>query len=168
MEAGSRRPSATLHASATLGFFCIMVGAGAAWIARGYPYGTLTAMGPGFVPTAVAFLLIALGVAILLFDRSAPGPSQGPEANGAAQPVQVFAGVLRGMFFVLGGIIFFGLSLRSFGLAFSTFVLVIVVSLAQRGARPLPTLLLATAITLGACVVFVLLLGLQIPLFPRF
>ena len=46
--------------------------------------------------------------------------------------------------------------------------IVIVVSLAQRGARPLPTLLLATAITLGACVVFVLLLGLQIPLFPRF
>jgi len=153
----------------TLGLFCILVGGGAMTIAREYPYGTLIAMGPGFMPTAVSILLVFLGCVILLL-RGTDVPNDSSADDSAAISVSrqsVRMGIARAMFFVLGGIIFFGLALRGLGLAISTFVLVLVVSLAQRGARPLATVMLAAAVTAAACIIFVVLLRLQIPLFPR-
>lgn len=153
-----------------LGLFCIVVGLGAIWIARGYPYGTLTSMGPGFVPTAVAAILVVLGVIVILLRGSdvkdeemeeKPAVSQGP---GSAL---VLLGVARVLFFVVGGIVFFGFALRRLGMGISTFILVLLVSLARPGVKIRPVLFLAAGITIASYVIFILLLGLQIDFLPK-
>lgn len=154
----------------TLGAFCIVLGAGAAWIARKYPYGTLLEMGPGFVPTAIALILIFFGVLILVLrGRDANGEERhGPDdATAARSPLAVLRGMARVMVFVLGAIVLFGLTLRPLGLAPSTFLLVAVASMAHPEARLVPVFLIATGLTVAACLLFVVLLGLTIPILPQ-
>jgi hypothetical protein len=154
-----------------LGAFCIVVGIGAIWIAREYPYGTLTAMGPGFVPTAIAAILVVLGILIIIMrGRDVREEAVEEVQAGTSRPsrAMVLFGIARVLFFVLGGIVFFGVALRALGLAISTFILVILVSLARPGVKLLPVLLLAAGVTAASYVLFILLLDLQINVFPRF
>jgi hypothetical protein len=153
-----------------LGLFCIVTGGGAIWIARDYPYGTLTAMGPGFVPTAIAAILALLGIVILLLRGSDVCEDERKKEPGETMPRR--AGMpldrLRVLALITGGILFFGATLRGLGLAISTFVLVVLVSLAQPGNKASFVLLLATSITAAACILFIALLDLAIAVFPEF
>jgi hypothetical protein len=162
-----------------LSLFCIAFGGGAIWIALDYPYGTLTSMGPGFVPTAVAAILVVLGLFIGLgfgnddadakADVEATGEAAGGEAGPA--PCRGLAGLLgtgRVMLFILGGIAVFGSVVRSVGLAISVFLLVMLVTHARQHVRLFPTLVFAVAVTIATCILFVTLLGLETPVFPRF
>ena len=154
-----------------LGISCLALGMAAAWIARDYSYGTLTAMGPGFMPTVVAILLSLLGAGILLLGGrdlpSEPPAETAGTADQPASPLQVALGVARVMLCILGGIVFFGATLKVLGLALSTFLLVVIVRLAQRGVKPVSVLILAAATSAAACIVFVLLLNLPLPILPR-
>jgi hypothetical protein len=153
-----------------LGVFCILIGAGAIWIARDYPYGTPTAMGPGFVPTAIAAILVLLGLLIVLLrGRDVREPEKENSGTGAAAPASAarWLGTLRVIVFIIGGIIFFGAALRNIGLALSTFVLIALVSFARPDAKTLPVLVLAASITAAACVLFVGMLSLEIAVFPE-
>jgi hypothetical protein len=164
-----------LPSNVVLSLFCIGFGGGAIWIAFDYPYGTLTSMGPGFVPTAVAGILAFLGVLIGL-GREKDEPEETSEAAGetpereTARPLSI-AGLLgtgRVMLFILGGILVFGSIIRSVGLAISVFALVVLVTYARQHVRLLPTLAFGAAVTIVTCIVFVTLLGLETPVLPRF
>jgi TctA family transporter len=59
-----------------LGVIMLVIGALALWVARDYPSGSLTRVGPGMFPTVVAGLLCLVGVVLLLraaLRRSPPG-----------------------------------------------------------------------------------------------
>ncbi|EUC00019.1 hypothetical protein PMI07_006299 [Rhizobium sp. CF080] len=149
-----------------LGASCTIVGIGAILIARGYEYGTLTAMGPGFVPTLIAALLTFFGVVILAFrGGDVAAQEKDEQENGAGYR---FGGVVRVLLMILGSIIVFGFGLRVLGLAISTFILVFLASYARRDAELLPTLLLAACLSAFACVLFVVLLGVNVSIFPGF
>lgn len=161
--------------SPTLGLFCILLGASAAWIARGYDNGTLIEMGPGFVPTAIALALLFFGVVILLMRgrdlrpaaKKAASPETASESDDVGERRKALKVIGRVMFFILGSIILFGLTLRPLGLLASTFLLVTSCSFAQRETRILSVLILAAVITLAASLLFVGILGMEVPLLPR-
>ena len=152
-----------------LGLFCIFIGVGAIWIARDYPYGTLTAMGPGFMPTVIAAILVLLGILIMLL-RGSDVPGEDQAKTGETTPCHpgMMFGTLRVLVFITGAILLFGASLRGLGLAISTLVLVVLACLAQPGVKLLSILLLAVSITVSSCFLFVTLLGLEVPVFPEF
>lgn len=154
----------------SLGLFCIVLGGGALWIAREYPYGTLIEMGPGFVPSVVALLLAFFGVLILILRGRDVDTEEERRLGSMAvahDPLKALGQVARVTVFIMGGIVVFGLTLRLLGLALSTFLLVIIAGFAQKGAKPLAALLTAAGITIVACFVFVTLLGMEVPLFPK-
>jgi hypothetical protein len=55
------------------GAFTIALGAAAVWIAQDYPFGQLRRMGPGYFPTSLGWLLVALGAAIFAGGFLRPG-----------------------------------------------------------------------------------------------
>jgi hypothetical protein len=163
----------SLPSNVVLSLFCIGLGGGAIWIARDYPFGTPTSMGPGFVPTAVAAILVFLGILIGLV-REKDEPDEADESSSenskstSVRGIAAWLGIGRAMLFILGGIVLFGTIVRSVGLAISVFVLVTLVTYARQNVRLLPTLAFAIAVTVVTCILFVTLLGLETPVLPRF
>lgn len=145
-----------------VGMSCILIGAAAAWVASAYPVGSVTAMGPGFVPLVVAALLITLG-GLVLVRRGADAPAT--EA-GADAPRRM--DVLRPILAIGLSVLVFGLTIERLGLLAAVFLVVLVAGYAMEGARPLPTLAMAVAFALAAALIFVVLLGLPIRLGPKF
>jgi len=155
---------------APLGLSCIAIGAAAIWIASGYPYGTVTAMGPGFVPTAVSIFLIVLGLLILLVRDHDEDVEETPHSGEAFPPAnEQFGepGALKAMACILGSIILFGYLIRPFGIALTTFCVVVLAALGHPGPRLGHVLALALGLAVAASIGFVVLLQLQIPIWPR-
>ena len=48
------------------GIHYIVIGAVAMWIATSYPFGTALRMGPGYFPTVLGGIMIAMGIYVLL------------------------------------------------------------------------------------------------------
>lgn len=152
-----------------LGAACIALGLAAFYIASDYAYGTVTAMGPGFIPTAVAICLTALGAIILLAGgRDLQGASDKADETLVAQASPFFSpGFIRATVSIIGAITLFGLAIKSLGLAITVFLTVVVGGLGHPGARLRPLLTLAIGLSIGSCLVFVVLLSQQIPIYPR-
>jgi hypothetical protein len=149
------------------------LGLAAIVIARDYPYGTVTAMGPGFVPTAVAAILTALGALILLArggDVADAGPDLDehaePAGQGADRPL-LSAGVVRAFLAIGGAIVLFGLAIRPLGLGLTVFLAALAGGLGHPGMRWPTLVLLAAGLAVASCLVFVLLLGQEIAMLPR-
>lgn len=144
----------------SLGAFCILVGAGGLWIAKGYDFGTFIAMGPGFVPRVVSGCLVLLGILIIVNGgRDVRHEEPLPPIHGVA--------LLRIASCVIGSVVLFGLALRPLGLAAAVFLMVALAMLAQRGVRAPTLLLTAAALSAFAVVLFPILLGINIPILPR-
>lgn len=150
-----------------LGIACVALGLAAMYIASSYPYGTVTAMGPGFVPTAVAAILAALGALILVARGRdvADGDEAGSEA--AADRSLLSRGFVRAVGSIGGAIILFGLAVRPLGLALTVFFCTMLAGLGHPGLRWRELILLAIGLAIASCVIFVLLLSQTIPMLPR-
>lgn len=154
-----------------LGISCLALAAGTAWIASDYAMGTVTAMGPGFIPLVVSAFLFLMGVLILVArgkDVVQSDDADDGDAPAAELPAMSRLGTLRAIGCIVASIVVFGLAIKPLGLAITTVLVVLIGVYANRAARPLPALLLAVGLSAGACLLFVTLLGLQISLFPRF
>ena len=130
----------------------------ALWVSRDYPVGTALRMGTGYVPRLLAWILLLLGLVILLQDLRAR-TAQAPRDLEALSS-------LRPLLFVTLSLIVFGLTIERLGLFLSTVLLAGIGSLAGQGKRPLETLiagLVMAAISVG---IFILGLGLTIPIWP--
>lgn len=135
------------------GAFCVIaVGAFAIWHGSSYDAGTLTHMGPGYFPVALGVVLVGLGVILLV---------QAP----AAPTVAVAALRFRGAAAVFGSVAAFAFLLPRLGLVAATFALVVIASIADRGFRLVPTILLATALAGLAVAVFIHGLGMPLHAF---
>ncbi len=141
------------------GLLFIAVAALGLWLSRDYPIGTALRMGTGYVPRLLCWLLLGLGVVVLV---------QGLREAQDARPLSAGdISALRPVVFVTASLVIFGLSIERLGLVVSILLLTGVGAVAARGLRPLETLAAAFALIVLSWGIFILGLGLTIPVWPE-
>lgn len=110
--------------------------------------GTLSNMGPGFIPAALGFILGALGLGILGTAFFRAGPAIDFD--------------FRAFTMILASVLAFALVLRPFGLVPAVFVLTLIASRADSKLSLLGTTILAAGLSLGAVVIFQYALGIRV------
>lgn len=142
--------------AASSGIIISGIGALAIWEGTQHPIGSLTAMGPGYLPIAVGAVLALLGLAVAIEGLL----TSEEQANCESRPASI-----RTIASILGGLLAFALTVDRFGVVPATFALVFINSFAQHGSRFLTNFLLASGLSLVAIVVFIYGLGLPIRAF---
>jgi hypothetical protein len=141
------------------GLLFIAVAALGLWLSRDYPIGTALRMGTGYVPRLLCWLLLGLGAIILV---------QGLREAQDARPLSsADVSALRPVVFVTASLVIFGLSIERLGLVVSILLLIGVGAVAARGLRPLETLAAALVLIALSWGIFILGLGLTIPVWPE-
>lgn len=133
--------------------FLLLVCAVALWQALTLPIGSLNAIGPGMMPAALSLILAALSVILLVDSFKEDGP-------------EMTAPSLRGIVFILGAFIAFGLAVRPLGLAVAGPLAVVLSGFATSETRFWETLLFGLGMTALCAGLFKFALGLPIPLAP--
>ena len=129
------------------------------WLSRNYPVGTALRMGTGYVPRLLCWLLLGLGAVVLV---------QGLREAQDARPLSSSdVSALRPVIFVTASLVIFGLSIERLGLIISILLLIGVGSVAARGLRPFETLAAALVLIVLSWGIFILGLGLTIPVWPE-
>ena len=111
--------------------------------------------GPGTAPRMFATLLIGLGAAVALIGIVQEGPR-----------LQHYA--WRGPLFVMAGIVFFAFAIRPLGLVISGLASFLISALGSHETRWVEAITVGVCLTIGCAVLFPYVLGLPMPLFPRF
>ena len=147
------------------GGLMVLIGIGAAVVGTRYQLGTLTKMGPGFVPTALGVLLAIIGFAIAFVNWRAQ--QSGEVAEGVSG--HGIAGSSDkpdwwGWGCIIGGVLLFILNAEYTGLLPATFLCVLVSARGDRTASWKSSFLLATGITLFGIFLFSWVLHVQIPI----
>lgn len=137
------------------GLLFIAVGVAFAVLAQEYRMGTAARMGPGYFPTLLGGLLAFLGATLVVPAFAVDG-----------EPLQRFH--WRPLFLVLLGIAVFGVALAYLGFAAAVACLVLVAGFADPDLRPLETVGVALFLVVFSILIFVVLLGLPIQLWPSF
>jgi putative tricarboxylic transport membrane protein len=137
------------------GLFLIALAAIAGWQGSHLTVGSLRQIGPGLLPLALAALtgLSGLGLVLRSLKQKGGGARLGRWG-------------VRGPVFVLGGAVFFGLTIRSIGLVVAGPGVVLIAVLASKERRWREAIVFALSMTLFCVVLFKLILQLPIPLFP--
>jgi putative tricarboxylic transport membrane protein len=129
------------------------------WLSRDYPIGTALRMGTGYVPRLLCWILLGLGVVILV---------QGLREAQTARTLSIAdASGWRPVVFVTASLVIFGLSIERLGLVVSILLLIAVGSVAARGLQPLETLVAALVLIALSWAIFIVGLGLTIPVWPE-
>jgi putative tricarboxylic transport membrane protein len=111
--------------------------------------------GPGTAPRMFAVLLLGLGAAVALVGVVQDGPA-----------LQVYA--WRGPLFVMAAIVFFALAIRPLGLIISGLASFLISAVGSHETRWVEATIVGVLLTAGCAVLFPYVLGLPMPLFPRF
>jgi Tripartite tricarboxylate transporter TctB family len=133
------------------GLIYIFFGLTAVLIAMDYGMGTALKMGPGYFPTVLGSLLTLIGIIALVRSLVSPGG-----------PIGRFA--FKGLLFVVGSTLVFGLIVRGAGLAVALPLFVIASAYASVHFRLGPSLVLAAGLTLFCVLVFLKGLGVPLPI----
>jgi len=148
---GSTRPAGLrIPQDFGAGIFLVLIAAFFLWQAWGLPRGTLRAMGPAMLPISLAVSMGAGGLLLAIMSLIKGGPA-------LTRPH------LRGLFFVLGGLVLFGLTVRSFGLIVAGPLSMIFASFATEEVRPVEAVIFAVVMTAFCIGLFKYALGLPIP-----
>lgn len=146
------------------GLLFTLVGSAFGWGALDYQVGTSGRMGPGYFPMLLGVLLALLGGVMML--RAALAQADGAQAIGpwAWKPLVaiISANLLFGV--ALGGLP--RLKLPALGLMLGIYLLTFVACLAGERFKFREAALLATALAGLSYLAFVLLLKLQLPVWP--
>jgi hypothetical protein len=133
------------------GVMFILFGVAGLWLGRDYGMGSAARMGQGYFPFMLSAGLVLLGVIVAARGISVEGPAIEP-------------GHWRPLFFVLLAVLIFGLLIERAGLVVTS---VIVTSLAALGyrdtVRPLEIVALTVGLTFFCVILFIWLLGQQMP-----
>lgn len=140
------------------GLMFVVVGAGFAWGALNYSFGSSARPGPGYFPFGLGVLLALLG-AFTLFEALTIETEDG-------EPIGKIA--WRPLLVILGTIAVFGFILPRLGMAISLPLLVIVSSLASDEFTWRAAIINAVVLTVFSWAIFIKGLGLTIPLWPTF
>jgi hypothetical protein len=134
------------------GVLYVGIGLAALWLGRQYPMGSAARMGPGYFPNVLAGLLVLFGVLALVRSFRAQGPPVGRIA-------------WKAMAAVLLSTIAFGFLLERAGLVVALFLLIFgCASASARFRLELRALLLAAGLIVFCVLVFIVGLGLPVPI----
>lgn len=132
-------------------------------------------MGPGYVPFALGLVLAVLGLATVVKAYVAPDPAPGEPADADTADAgsdtdlpdpRPLAGIQwRPTVALFAAIVFFALTVQGLGILPATFGTGLLAAMARPGTKPLYALAVASGVTLGSWVIFVVLLRLRLPLF---
>ena len=129
------------------------------WLSRNYPIGTALRMGTGYVPRLLCWILFGLGGLVLVQGLRSVQVARVPSSEGPR--------AWRPVIFVTASLVIFGLSIERLGLVVSILLLIGVGAVAARGLRPLETLAAALVLIVLSWGIFILGLGLTIPVWPE-
>lgn len=148
------------------GLMFTIVGAAFALGATTYTVGTGARMGPGYFPLMLGILLAVLGAAILFNALVVETPDGHKIGKWAFRPLSfiILANVLFGV--MIGGLPSIGLP--PMGMILGIYVLTIIASMADGHFKLKEVLILATILSIGSYLAFVVLLKLQFPVWPTF
>src|SRR5262245_17847665 len=116
---------------------------------RGFSFGAGTA------PRMFGVLLVALGAGIAVMGLFNDGAELAHYS-------------WRGPLFVCAAIIFFALAIRPLGLVVSAFTSFMIAALGTHETRWIEAVIVGACLTLGCALLFPYVLGLPMPMFPRF
>jgi len=116
---------------------------------RGFSFGAGTA------PRMFGGLLVALGAAIALTGLLTDGP---------AMPHYSW----RGPLLVMASIVFFALAIRPLGVVVTAFASFLIAAMGTHETRWIEAIIVGACLTLGCALLFPYVLGLPMPMFPRF
>lgn len=148
------------------GLMFLIVGGGFAYGATSYSIGTAARMGPGYFPLLLGSIMLILGAIILFTSIAIERPNRDPVGSFAWGPI----------LYVLGSNISFGvllvglpsIGLPSSGLFVSIYVLTLIASKAGDKFVLHEVLILGTVLSIICYLAFILLLKLQMPMWPVF
>jgi hypothetical protein len=136
------------------GLIFVSFGLAFGYASLNYQIGTALRMGPGYFPLVLSIIIVALGAIILVQAVAAP-PDETP-----------IGGVpWLGLLLIMGGLIFFGLTVRGLGLLPALFVTSFVSAFASKQTGVVGALLIAAFLTAISMLIFVWALGLPLRLF---
>ncbi|MDI9333629.1 MAG: tripartite tricarboxylate transporter TctB family protein [Cytophagales bacterium] len=151
------------------GLMFLVVGGLFAIGATRYNVGSAARMGPGYFPLLLGILLAFLG-ACIIFHSLAHNPAH--DANGdkigkwAWRPIAFVLGANLAFGVLLGGLPSIGFP--SFGLIAAIYALTFIASHAGGEFKLRDVVILATILAVGSYLAFIVLLKLQIPVWPAF
>jgi len=143
------------------GLMFIAIAALGLWVSRNYPVGTALRMGTGYVPRLLCWILMGLGAAILiqgLREKDAPPEHVTHERANWRQLMPVIV--------VTTSLVAFALAIEQLGLVLSILLLVGIGSIAARDIKVWETLAAALVLITLCWLIFILGLGLTIPVWP--
>jgi putative tricarboxylic transport membrane protein len=132
------------------GLFLIAIGLFALWQGWKLPLGTLRSMGAGMLPFSLAVMLCLGGVALIITSLVQKGEA-------------LEAWSIRGLIFIVGGVVVFAFTIQSLGLVFAGPLSMIIGSMASDEFDWKEAVIFSIILT-GACaLLFKTALGLPIP-----
>jgi hypothetical protein len=140
------------------GVVFLLAGGGFSWGALGYKFGSSAQPGPGYFPFTLGIVLAALGLIQIFNSVMMAGSEQR----------KVGPWPWKAILWIVGGIAIFGLVLPYAGLLIALPLLMITTARASEDFRWQESLLSALVVTLGSWLLFVRILKLEIPLWPKF
>ncbi|HEY8047853.1 MAG TPA: tripartite tricarboxylate transporter TctB family protein [Ramlibacter sp.] len=148
------------------GVMFVALGIAFAWGAANYPIGAAAQMGPGYFPLVLGVVLAALGMFIVFGSLVVETEDGEPMGAWAWRPLGfiIAANVAFGV--LVGGLPAIGVP--PLGLIAAVVVLTFVAALAGRGFVLREVAVLALVLAFASGVALVLLLQLQVPLWPWF
>jgi hypothetical protein len=137
-----------------LGLVLVAVAGTGFWAGAGLRLGSATRMGPGYVPMLLSWLMLILGIGHVAIGLFRPGPR--PEKLDA-----------RPFFYILAAIAFFLFSAERLGLIAAVAGVVFIAAVGDRRARWRPLAIWAVFLALAATGLFIQLLGVPLPVWPK-
>ena len=148
------------------GVMFMVVGGLFAWGSTSYSLGNGARMGPGYFPMVLGVLLVLLGLGVLIASFISGTPEESKIGKFAWRPLSFVIGANLAFGVLLGGLPAIGLP--PMGLIAAIFALVIIASKAGNEFKLTDVLLLSAVLSAGSYLAFILLLKLQMPVWPTF
>ena len=148
------------------GLMFLVVGAAFAWGATSYSVGTGARMGPGYFPLLLGVLLAILGGVVMFNSLVVETPSGDKVGKFAWKPIGYILGANLVFGVLLGGLP--SIKLPSMGLMVAIYALVLIASKAGDSFKLRDVLILSTILAAGSYLAFIVLLKLQMPVWPTF
>ncbi|HSV51384.1 MAG TPA: tripartite tricarboxylate transporter TctB family protein [Burkholderiaceae bacterium] len=142
------------------------VGGAFAWGATTYNVGEGARMGPGYFPLMLGIVLAVMGVVIMLQSLAAKVEGGDRIGKWAWKPLAYVLGANLAFGVLLGGLPSIGVP--AMGLIIAIYALTIISSMAGDNFKLRDVLILATVLAVGSYLAFIVLLKLQIQVWPTF
>jgi hypothetical protein len=132
------------------GLVFMLIGLAGLYFGSGLAFGSAARMGPGYFPTLLSALIIAIGAIVAFRGLTIEGP-----------PIEAIQ--LRPISFIIAAVLIFGFLIEAIGLALTAILLTVFAAYARPDVKPGETMVLGLGLALFTVLVFVYLLGQALP-----